>query len=160
MTNYYASTKLPKCLFNWLIPVVLLLLPLADSQAQGTVLTSSNPVRNAVAAPVAGKITLTFSRSLDPATTANVRVWGNRRQGLRPASRSGSNPLVLDLAQNFAPGEVVSVSVPRHRASRRWRGSGYRPYIPVYGRGGGRARRIRERAQRAGRRATPMADGG
>ena len=112
MTNFCPGTKLLRHIRNWLGLVALLVLPLARSQAQAPVLTGLSPAHNALAAPVAGNLTLSFSQSLDPATTANVRVWGNRRQGLRTGTRSGSNPLVFDPVQDFAPGEVVSVSVP------------------------------------------------
>ncbi|RTQ53384.1 T9SS type A sorting domain-containing protein [Hymenobacter gummosus] len=94
--------------------LVLLGLGLASAaQAQFTVV-SRQPARHAVAAPRAGGITVGFSQAVSAPTAANLRVYGSLLRGRRPGSFSGGGTATLTFtpAQAFAPGEVLSLSLP------------------------------------------------
>ncbi len=84
------------------------------ARAQAPALTLRAPARNAVAAPVAGAVGLTFSSAVSAGTAGNVRVFGNQRRGLRAGTMGGGGTAALRFApaQTFAPGEQVSVTVP------------------------------------------------
>ncbi len=98
--------------------LALLLLGSRAAYAQGPVLTSFSPVRNAIAAPLAANVALTFSQPISAASAGNVRVFSQQRGGQlnRPGSGTlsggGTNTLTFDPATNFNPGETVSVTVP------------------------------------------------
>jgi hypothetical protein len=86
----------------------------APALAQAPTITARNPARNAVAAPVAGPVTVQFSTVINAASAANVRVFGSQRRGLRPGTLSGAGTTSLSFqpTQAFAPGEQVSVTLP------------------------------------------------
>ncbi len=96
---------------GWL--AALLLLPLAG-HAQLTV-TSLNPARNAIAAPRAANLGITFDQAVGPATAGNVRVFSNQRGGqlVRGGNTTVSgSTLSVNPATDLRPGETVQVTVP------------------------------------------------
>ncbi|QNH61208.1 FG-GAP-like repeat-containing protein [Hymenobacter sediminicola] len=74
---------------------------------------SALPARNALNVSRDANPTLTFGQSLAPATSTGVRVFGSRLGGRKAgtATTSGAT-FTFDPTQDFAPGEVVSVTVP------------------------------------------------
>ncbi|SET44320.1 FG-GAP-like repeat-containing protein [Hymenobacter actinosclerus] len=85
----------------------------AAVQAQVTVL-SRQPARNAVSAPRNAAIGVNFSQPITPASAGKMSVQGSLLRGQRPGSVSGGGTAQLTFLPNpaFAPGEVVSVSLP------------------------------------------------
>ena len=77
-------------------------------------LTNLVPARNAVAAPRNGGVAATFSVPVTAATASNLRVFGNLHRGRRPGTVSGGGTSTLTFTPNqpFAPGELLSVSLP------------------------------------------------
>ncbi|MCI1188057.1 FG-GAP-like repeat-containing protein [Hymenobacter sp. DH14] len=77
-------------------------------------LTAIAPARNAVAVPRASTVAATFTVPITAATAGNLRVFGSLRRGGRPGAVSGGGTSTLTFApsQEFAPGELVSVSLP------------------------------------------------
>ena len=78
------------------------------------VVTSTSPARNATAAPRPSNVALTYNQAISAATAATVRVFSQQaggRKAFTSASASG-NTVTLDPAQDFRPGEVVSVTAP------------------------------------------------
>ena len=73
-----------------------------------------SPARNARAAPVAGRISLTYSQAMDANSATGVRVFGTQLRGRRGVTTGGGGTPTLSFAptQPFAAGEAVSVSVP------------------------------------------------
>ena len=76
--------------------------------------TGLAPGRNAVAAARNASVTLTLAVPVTAATAGNLRVFGNQRRGRRPGVLTGGGTAALsfDPAQDFAPGEQISVSLP------------------------------------------------
>ena len=77
-------------------------------------LTSSTPGRNASNVPLAANVVATFRLPITAATAGQLRVFGSQRRGRRPGSVAGGGTatLTFDPAQDFAPGERLSVSLP------------------------------------------------
>ncbi len=77
-------------------------------------LTSTSPARNAPSAPRGTAITTTFSAPITAATASNLRVFGSQRGGRRAGTLTGGGTTTLTFAptQAFAPGELVSLSLP------------------------------------------------
>ena len=76
-----------------------------------TILT---PARNAVAVSRSAAVGITFSEPVTTATAGNLRVFGNQVRGRRPGvvTGGGTASLSFDPDQDFAPGELISVSLP------------------------------------------------
>ena len=76
--------------------------------------TSLAPGRNAIAAARNAPITLAFAAPVTAATAGNLRIFGNQLRGRRPGGLTGGGTATLsfDPAQDFAPGEQISVSLP------------------------------------------------
>ena len=95
-----------------------LLLGALPARAQAPVLTTFSPVRNALAAPRAANVALTFSQPISVATANNVRVFSAQRGGQLNrigsgvVSGGGTNTLTFDPTTDFRPGETVRVTVP------------------------------------------------
>ena len=106
--------------FRYLRPASLcsLLLFGLNAHAQAPVLTSSSPVRNAIAAPRSTNVALTFSQPVSAASAGNIRVFSAQRGGqlVRPGggtvSGGGTTTISFDPAADFKPGETVFVTVP------------------------------------------------
>ncbi len=100
---------------RWLALGSGLLLGGPSALAQAPTLINRSPVRNAVAAPRAANVALTFSQPLAGASAGNVRVFRQQRGGQLVrggnATLSG-NTLTVDPATDFKPGETVMVTVP------------------------------------------------
>jgi hypothetical protein len=92
-------------------------------------LTGIVPGRNASNVPLATNVVATFQSPITAATADNVRVFGSQRRGRRPGSLTGGGTaaLTFDPAQDFAPGERVSVSLPA--SLRAADGNGARPQV-------------------------------
>ncbi|MBF9236173.1 VCBS repeat-containing protein [Hymenobacter sp. BT683] len=77
-------------------------------------LTGIAPSRNAASAPRASNVAATFTVPITAATAGNVRVFGSQRRGNRSGvlTGGGTTTLTFNPAQDFAPGELVSVSLP------------------------------------------------
>ncbi|WP_233636034.1 FG-GAP-like repeat-containing protein [Hymenobacter setariae] len=77
-------------------------------------LTGFVPGRNAIAAPRSQSISFTSNQAITTATAGNLRVFGNQLRGRRPGALTGGDTptLTFDPAQDFAPGEQLSVSLP------------------------------------------------
>ncbi|MFD2719003.1 FG-GAP-like repeat-containing protein [Hymenobacter monticola] len=88
------------------------------AQAQVGV-TSLQPARHAVAAPRNSAVTVGFSQAISAASASNLRVYSARLRGKVPGSVTGGGTATLALtpAQNFAAGDVVSVSLPATMSS-------------------------------------------
>ncbi|MET4074605.1 FG-GAP-like repeat-containing protein [Hymenobacter sp. UYCo722] len=82
-------------------------------------LTSINPARNAPSAARSTAVTATFSAPITAATAGNLRVFGSQRGGRRTGTVTGGGTATLTFTpdQEFAPGELVSVSLPATMAS-------------------------------------------
>jgi len=82
--------------------------------AAGTfTVTALAPTRNTNTAPQASNVALTFSQDVQASTAANVSVYSARAGGRKSGSATvSSSVLTFDPGTNFAPGEVVQVSVP------------------------------------------------
>jgi hypothetical protein len=76
-------------------------------------LTSSTPARNAPSGSRTS-ITATFSNTITAATAGTMRVHGSQRRGRRTGTITGGGTTTLSFApaQDFAPGERVSISLP------------------------------------------------
>jgi len=98
---------------SFFVAFLLSLLP-GVSAGQAPAVSSRQPARNAVAAPRAGAVQVTFTQAITAASAGQLRVYGNQVSGLRPGVVSGGGTTTLSLAPTrpFAPGERVSVSVP------------------------------------------------
>lgn len=72
------------------------------------------PRANSTAASRSASISLGLGAPVTAATAGNLRVFGSQLRGRRPGtvSGSGTSTLTFDPAQDFAPGEQISVSVP------------------------------------------------
>ncbi len=74
---------------------------------------STAPAPNALAAPRATTVALTYNQNVDPTTAANVRVFSHQAGGRKAASVStSSRTITLDPNTDFRPGEVVFVTSP------------------------------------------------
>ncbi len=88
------------------------------AHAQGPTITGLSPARNAVAAPRATNVALTFSQAISAASAGNVRVFSAQRggqlvrAGQGAVSGGGTNIITFDHATDFKPGETVFVTVP------------------------------------------------
>ncbi|OON68000.1 hypothetical protein B0919_15145 [Hymenobacter sp. CRA2] len=83
------------------------------ARAQAPVLTSRNPARNATSAARTGPVTASFTQAITAASGSAMRVYGNQLRGLRPGSyAAGSTLLSFTPTQSFAPGELISVTLP------------------------------------------------
>ncbi|WP_460576894.1 FG-GAP-like repeat-containing protein [Hymenobacter coalescens] len=84
-----------------------------DARAQLSVV-SRQPARNAPAAPRNTALTLGFSQAVSAASAPNLRVYGTQLRGKRPGgvAGGGTSTLTFTPSQSFAPGELVSVSLP------------------------------------------------
>ncbi len=89
-------------------------LSIGGTQAQVPVLLNRQPTPNTSAASQAASVVLTFSQAIGAASAGNVRVLGNQLRGQRPGTLlgGGTPTLTFDPAQDFAPGELVSVAIP------------------------------------------------
>ncbi len=80
--------------------------------------TGRNPARNAIAAPRATNIVLTFNQAISSSSASNVRVFSSQRGGQlnRPGggtlSGGGTNTLTFNPTTDLRPGETVEVIVP------------------------------------------------
>ena len=92
---------------------MLVSLLIGPASAQVSVL-SRQPARHAVAVPRDAPVSVSFSQPVSAATAGNLRVFGNLRRGRRAGSVSGGGTSTLTLTPGpaFAPGEVLSVSLP------------------------------------------------
>ncbi|MBD2723188.1 FG-GAP-like repeat-containing protein [Hymenobacter armeniacus] len=91
----------------------LLWLTAVPSRAQAPSLLTRQPARNALAASRSGNVSLGFSQPISASTAPNLRLVGSQRgQVAGVVTGGGTNTLTLDPARDFAPGEVVSVTVP------------------------------------------------
>jgi hypothetical protein len=106
-------TPAPAALRRWL--TVVLLLSSLGALAQPTVSTRT-PVRNDLNAARTTNVSLTFSQAITAATADNLVVQGSLLRGKRPGTytpASGSSATVtFNPTQDFAPGEVLTVTVP------------------------------------------------
>ena len=75
---------------------------------------SRQPARHAVAVPRGAAVAVGFSQVIAAGTAANLRVYGNLLRGRRPGSvvGGGTSTLTFTPTQGFAPGEMLSVSLP------------------------------------------------
>jgi hypothetical protein len=87
------------------------------------------PGRNAVAAPRAQSISFTSNQAITTATAGELRVFGNQLRGRRPGVLTGGDTptLTFNPAQDFAPGEQLSVSLPGTMLTAT--GGGVRPQV-------------------------------
>ena len=78
------------------------------------VLQSFAPVRNALMAPLASDVSVTFNQSVTNASASGIRVFSSQVGGLRMATAAVNNNTasVNPNLFNFKAGEVVSVTVP------------------------------------------------
>ncbi len=78
------------------------------------VVTTVAPARNTVAADRSTTAQITFSEPMTAASADNVRVFGSLLGGRQAGTVTGggSATLTFSPAQRYAPGEVISVSVP------------------------------------------------
>ncbi|RPD47021.1 T9SS C-terminal target domain-containing protein [Hymenobacter sediminis] len=78
------------------------------------VVTTVAPARNTVAAARSTTPQITFSEPMTAVSADNVRVFGSLLRGRRAGTVTGGGTTALTFspAQQFAPGELVSVSVP------------------------------------------------
>ncbi|GAB2790509.1 MULTISPECIES: FG-GAP-like repeat-containing protein [Hymenobacter] len=78
------------------------------------VVTAVAPARNTVAADRSTTAQITFSEPMTAASADNVRVFGSLLRGRQAGTITGggSATLTFSPAQGYAPGEVISVSVP------------------------------------------------
>ena len=91
-------------------------LGLVTGQAQTPTVVAVQPARHANNAARTANVQAVFSQPISAASAAaptGLRVFGNQLRGRRPAvlRGGGTDTLTLDPAQDFAPGEVVSVSI-------------------------------------------------
>ena len=104
--------------FSYAAELTALLLISASPVLAQPAVTGFLPTRNARSAPRATNVALTFSQAVSAASAANVRVFSAQRGGqLNRAgggvlSGGGTATLTFDPAQDFRPGEVISVTVP------------------------------------------------
>ncbi len=100
-----------------LLPTALLLAALR-AHAQAPTLTGLVPARNAVAAPRASDVALTFDQAIYPASAGTVRVFSHQRGGQLVRAGGGTvianatNTITFDPTTDFKPGETVFVTVP------------------------------------------------
>ncbi|OON70074.1 FG-GAP-like repeat-containing protein [Hymenobacter sp. CRA2] len=89
-----------------------IVLATAPAFGQAPALTAISPARHAVNVPRTAGISLTFSQPVTGAGT--VRIHSSQWRGYRAASNNGDGTTTLRLqpTQAFAPGELVSVTVP------------------------------------------------
>ena len=80
-----------------------------------TAVIAMQPARHAPAAPRTANVSLTFSQPITAATAPGLRVFGSQLRGRRPGTLAGGGTatLTFDPAQDFAPGELVSLSLPK-----------------------------------------------
>jgi len=88
------------------------------ARSQVTVV-SRQPARHAVAAARNSSVTVGFSQPISAASAGNLRVYSPLLRGKRPGTVAGGGTSVLSFTPNqaFAPGEVLSVSLPATMAS-------------------------------------------
>ncbi|QNH62714.1 FG-GAP-like repeat-containing protein [Hymenobacter sediminicola] len=84
------------------------------TQAQNPTVSSLSPTRNATNVARTADVVPRFTLNISSASAGNLRVFGSQLYGRRLGTLigQGSSILLFNPAQDFAPGEVVSVSLP------------------------------------------------
>ncbi len=75
--------------------------------------TAVSPARNDANALRGTNVGITFSQNVNNGTSNRIRIWGQQRGGKKAGVYSTStNTVTFNPTTNFAPGEVVNVTVP------------------------------------------------
>lgn len=84
------------------------------AQAQAPFIVASLPAANAPSAASTATVDITFTGPVSAAAASQIKVFGNQRRGLRTGlfTGGGTSTLHFQPATAFAPGEILSVTVP------------------------------------------------
>ncbi len=75
--------------------------------------TAVSPTRNDADAPRAANVGITFAQGVNIGTRDRIRIWGQQRGGKKAGVYSSQGTTVtFNPTTNFAPGELVNVTVP------------------------------------------------
>jgi CHU_C Type IX secretion signal domain/FG-GAP-like repeat/Bacterial Ig-like domain len=96
-----------------------LLLVISPARAQTHLIVGTSPALNAPHVGPTAPLVVTFSQAVPAASAASIKVFTSQRRGYRAGTYTGANTSAIGFqpAQPFAPGELISLTVPATAAS-------------------------------------------